>query len=297
MAFQAAAAADFLVIVFEAAYGIKRQERALFDELRALGKPFVVVLNKMDLVANRDQQAVLEAAARNLEIEPLRIIPTVATDGTNIARIVVAIAELEPGLLAALADAMPHYRARLAWARITPAAAAAATVALFPLPLADIIPLLAIQTGMVLTIARIYGYEITASRAKELIAAFGLGFLARTLYRELAKFLGLPGWLLSAGIAASATVAMGYAAMVWFESGEWPSRATLQKVMRDVTLYLRDRLASLGAGRPDQGTLRERVQAALNDLPSHLPLLSRPSPASEPSGSVTPHGMQPTSPV
>jgi len=48
IAFQAAESADFLVIVFEATQGVKRYQKILFDDLLALGKPFVVVLNKGD---------------------------------------------------------------------------------------------------------------------------------------------------------------------------------------------------------------------------------------------------------
>jgi len=95
------------------------------------------------------------------------------------------------------------------------------------------------------------------------------------------KFAGLPGWLLSAGIAASTTVTVGYAAMIWFEHGQKPSRATLQKVMRDVTLYLKDKLATLAPGRRDRAELSERVQSALNDLPSQLRLPARQVPAAE----------------
>ena len=49
-ALSAAAGADFLVIMFDAVQGIKLSEQELFEELLALGKPFIVVLNKVDLV-------------------------------------------------------------------------------------------------------------------------------------------------------------------------------------------------------------------------------------------------------
>ena len=270
IAMQSARAADFLVIIFEAPHGIKRAERSLYDELIALGKPCVVVLNKIDLVPVRDRERVMAAAAQNLGLDRSQVIETVATDGTNVARVVLAIAEMEPGLLTALANALPQYRARLAWQRIVPTAAAAATVAFVPLPLADIVPLLALQTGMVLTIARIYGYEVTLKRGKELIATFGMGFLARSAYRELSKFMGLPGWMLSSAIAASGTVAVGYAAMTWFSRGERPSRATLAKMMRDMTLYLKERLSLWPNAPHDMAALREQITAALRDLPEHL---------------------------
>jgi uncharacterized protein (DUF697 family) len=195
----------------------------------ALGKPFIVVLNKIDLVAKADRDAVIKSAAKGLRLEPSQIIDTVATDGTNVGRVILAVANAEPGLLAALAEALPEYRSKLAWGRIVPAGAAAATVALVPLPLADVIPLLAIQTGLVLSISRIYGFQITVVRARELIATFGVAMIARTTFQQLSKLGGVPGWLLSSAIATSATVAIGYAAMTWFARGERPSQDAFRR--------------------------------------------------------------------
>jgi len=270
IAFEAAQHADFLVIMFEATRGVKRYEKDLFDDLLALGKPFIVVLNKMDLVPRRDREAVIESAALNLRLESSQVIDTVATAGTNVGRVILAIAKLEPELLAAIAEAVPDYRAKLAWGRIVPAAGAAGVVGLIPLPLVDLVPLLGIQSGLVLSVARIYGYKITLSRAKELIATFGVGLIARTAFQQLSKLGGVPGWILSASIAAATTVTIGYAAVAWFAYGERPTREALQKITVDIASYLRHRLVGLGQKRPDRGTLGDRISDALSDLPQHL---------------------------
>ena len=270
IAFEAAERADFLVIVFEATRGVKRYERDLFDGLLALDKPFVVVLNKVDLIPKRDREKVRDAAARNLRLKPSQVIETVATKGTNVGRVILAIAKFEPGLLAAIAEAMPEYRARLAWQRIVPAAAGAGVVGLIPLPFVDLVPLLGIQSGLVLSIARIYGFKITAGRAKELITTFGIGFIARMIFQELSKLGGVPGWVLSAAIAAATTVAIGYAAMIWFAHGERPTQEALQQIAADVTNHLKEQLMGLGEKKPDRGTLRQRIAQALKDLPNQL---------------------------
>jgi small GTP-binding protein len=274
IALQAAAQADFLVIIFEATRGIKRYERDLFDTLMAFDKPFVVVLNKIDLIPKKARAEVLESAARNLRLQPFQIIDTAAIDGTNVGRIVLAIVKSEPELLAAIAEALPEYRARLAWQRILPAASGAGVVGLIPLPFVDLIPLLGIQTGLVLSIARIYGFKITFARSKELVATFGLGMIARTIYGQLSKALGVPGWILSASIAAATTVAIGYGALVWFDRGERPTQETMKKLVSGVSLHLRDQLLSLGRKRPDEETLRQRISEGLRNLPS-LELTSR----------------------
>lgn len=270
IAFVAARDADFLVMMFDAESGVRRSDRELYDALDALNKPHVIVLNKMDLVRKSDRERVLDSAAENLDVDRSKIIDISASRGDHVGSIVLAIAQAEPRLIISLADALPSYRSRLAWQRTIQAATASASIALIPLPMADVIPLLGVQTGLILTIARIYGFDITPARAKELIAAFGIAFLARSAYRQLAKLLGAPGWVLSAAVAASATVAMGYAAMVWFERGEKPAPAALRKMVTDVAAYLRDALTKGGKDQTDKKNLPQRVQAALEGLPERF---------------------------
>ncbi|MBN1316013.1 MAG: 50S ribosome-binding GTPase [Anaerolineales bacterium] len=270
IAFEAAKVADFLVIIFEATRGIKQSEKTLFDDLLGLDKPFIVVLNKMDLIPKGERVKVLESAARNLKLGPSEVIGTVATEGENVGRVILAIAKSDPELVKAISEALPEYRSRLSWQRIAAASGSTAAVGWIPLPFADLIPLLVIQSGLVLSIARIYGYKITPSRARELIATFGVGFIARMVYQQLSKLLGVPGWVLSAAVAAATTVAIGYGAMMWFAFGEKPTRETLQKTTTNVAIYLRDQLRELGEKRPDKGTLRQRVTQAIKNLPDQL---------------------------
>jgi uncharacterized protein (DUF697 family) len=116
-------------------------------------------------------------------------------------QLLIAIAASEPRIVAALGKALPEYRWRLAWRSIISASSLSAVIALIPLPVIDFVPLTVNQTTMVLGIARIYNYKINFQRAKELVVTFGLGFLGRTLFQEISKLGGLPGWLLSAPMA------------------------------------------------------------------------------------------------
>ena len=267
LALSAAAEADFLVLVFDAIQGVKKTEQELFNELSALKKPFVVVLNKIDLVPRKDLQAVISNAARNLGLEPDQIVPIVAKDGKNLGKVLLAVAATEPEMVAALGQALPEYRWQLAWQSIVRAASISAAIALTPLPVIDFVPLVVTQSVMVVSIARIYNYKITPRRASELVATFGLGFLGRTLFQELSKLGGLPGWLLSAAIAASTTVVMGYAAVRWFEKGEKLSNEALKKLTQGMTTYLLETLKSLGKRKPGQKGLRERITQALESSP------------------------------
>lgn len=267
LAFSASANADFLVLVFDSIQGIKKTELELFNELSALKKPFVVVLNKIDLIPHKDLQSVISNAARNLGLEPDQIVPIVAKDGKNLGKVLLAVAATEPEMVAALGQALPEYRWQLAWQTIVRSASISAAIALAPLPVIDFVPLVVTQSIMVISIARIYNYKITPQRASELVATFGLGFLGRTIFQEMSKLGGLPGWLLSAAIASSTTVVMGYAAVRWFEKGEKLSGEALKKLTQGMAITLLDTLKGLGNRKLGQKGLRERITQSLENSP------------------------------
>jgi small GTP-binding protein len=266
--------ADVLVVIYDAVQGIKREERALFDELASLGKPFVVGLNKVDLVG-RDRDRVREHAARALGLETGQVIPFVAKDGRHVDKLLAALARAEPRVVAALGAALPAYRRTLAFAATRRAAATAAAIALVPLPMLDVFPLLALQSSLVLGIARVFRYRITLARLRELLATFGLGFFGRTLFQELSKLGGPPGWALAAAIAASTTAAMGYASTLWFERGESLTRERVQALARTLSGQLLERLRGFGRRRPGRQKVEEAVEAALEGL-SNAPQESPP---------------------
>jgi small GTP-binding protein len=265
-ALDAARTADFLIILFDTIQGIKRNELEVFEELAALNKPHIVVLNKSDL-AKRDLEAVTQAVAANLGLKPEQVIPISAKHGDNVGRVLMAIAVSEPALVAALGSAMPAYRRKLASRSIVTAAGLSAVIALTPIPIIDFVPLVMTQAVMIVGIGRIHGRPITLSLAKELVATFGLGLAGRTLFQELSKLGGVPGWLLSAAIASSTTVVMGYAASVWFERGERVSPAALKQMTEQLTGTMLAALRSLGRRRPNEVLLKERIEQVLQDHP------------------------------
>jgi len=265
-ALQAAREADFLIIVFDAIQGIKQTELELFHQLRALGKPYIVTLNKIDLV-RKDSQAVIARTAQNLGLTIEQIVPVVAKTGEGIPQILTAVAATEPEIVAALGRGLPQYRWQLAWRSIVSGASVSAVIALTPLPIIDFAPLIITQSAMVLSIARIYNYRITIQRARELVVTFGMGLLARGMFTQLSKLGGPPGWLLGAAIAASTTVVMGYAAATWFESGQKLSKERINTLTKALTRYFLDTLKGMGKKRPSRQSLQDHIQAAMQELP------------------------------
>lgn len=281
-ALDAARAADFIIVLFDTLQGVKRTELEVFRELTALQKPYVVALNKSDL-ARRDLAAVVQAAAANLGLTPEQVIPISAKRGDNISQVLLAVAVSEPELVAALGSAMPAYRWKLTSRSIITAAGLAAVIALTPIPIMDFIPLATTQAIMVVGISRIHGRPITLAMAKEMAATFGLGLAGRTVFQELSKLGGAPGWLLSAAVAAATTVVMGYAAAVWFERRERVKPEAIKQMTEQITAALLDALRSLGRRKPNELTLKARVEQALETLalsPEGATLTGQPAAAS-----------------
>lgn len=267
-ALAAAKAGDLLVVLFDAEHGIRPPEQELYGDLVGLGRPMVVALNKIDLVG-RERAAVLGRAAAALGLDVTQLVPVSAKKGEGLDRLLVAVAKSEPGIVAALGAALPAYRGKLAQAVIMRAASTAGAIALTPLPFADFLPLAVVQSAMVMSIARIYAYRITLARARELVATFGIGLLARSLFYELTKFGGPPGWLVGAAVAGGTTVAMGRAAIAWFERGEKLSGETLRRLSRATTEALVGRLGRGGRRRaPGRNVLQSEVQQALTEMTS-----------------------------
>jgi small GTP-binding protein len=270
-ALAAAREADFLIVVFDAVQGVKRTELELFRELQALGLPHVVVLNKIDLVPGA-RERVVAAAAQSLGLAAEEVVPCAAKEGTHVERVLLAVAKAEPEIVAALGAALPAHRRMLAWSATTKAGVTAAAIALAPLPVLAVIPLLVVQSSLVLGIARIYGRRITLARARELVVTFGLGFLGRTLFQELSKLGGPPGWLLASAIASSTTVVMGRAAAVWFERGERVKASDLRAESRALAKRMLLSLQKLGRRRPRREAVKREVEASLSEeLPPGLP--------------------------
>lgn len=87
------------------------------------------------------------------------------------------------------------------------------------IPGADMPVMTANQAKMLLQIAAAYGQPLGADRIKELAAIVAGGFAFRTVARQVVGLVPGLGWAVKAGIGYSGTLAMGRAAVEYFESG------------------------------------------------------------------------------
>lgn len=85
------------------------------------------------------------------------------------------------------------------------------------IPGADMPLMTANQTKMLLQIAAAYGEKLGVERWRELAAVVGGGFVMRGVARQFLSFVPGFGWAVKGGIGATGTLAMGYAAVSYFE--------------------------------------------------------------------------------
>jgi predicted GTPase len=109
-------------------------------------------------------------------------------------------------------------------------AALCAGIAAAPLPIADIVPLTALQTGLIAGIAWIAGRSIDSRGSTEFLTSLGanvgIAFVLRETVRALLKVVAPGGGtVVSAGIAFSGTMAIGTAARAYFIDGVTLSKA------------------------------------------------------------------------
>jgi len=265
-AVEAARQADVLVVVFDGLAFEAAAARVVFDALAGLGRPWVVAINKMDAVGGR-RAAIHAEVASALGLRTEDVLPISARTGAGLDRLLTAVVQQEPEIVAALGRALPAYRGTLARAAIARAASTAAAIAVTPLPMIAFIPRAGVQTALALSLARVYGYRITFARARELIVTFGIGLLARSLFYELVKLGGPPGWLVAASVAAGATTALGYGAAAWFDRGERLSRERMERLSRTVGGTMLERLRR--GKRPRRGQLEQDVRIVLEETLGH----------------------------
>lgn len=265
-ALRSAQEADFLLVVFDATRSITKGDLALFAELQYLGRPYLILLNKIDRIERAERERVVEVAAQALGIPPRRVVALSAEEGIGLEQLLVEVATMEPRLLGQLGHLLPAYRKTLSWQAVRRAAIGSTLVALTPIPFMDLIPLTAIQTSMVLTLARIYDQPLNYRRGRELLTGIGAGVLARTLFGELSKFGGVPGWVLSASIAAGTTLSIGALVIRWFESGEKPQSGEVHRMAKRFGSLVKERLRGLGRRKPSKESLTQALDGLLESV-------------------------------
>lgn len=91
--------------------------------------------------------------------------------------------------------------------------------AVTPIPGADMPIMTANQVKMLLQIAAAYGQPLGVDRIKELAGVVAGGYLLRAVARQALVMVPVLGWAIKGGIGYTGTMAMGRAAVKYFEDG------------------------------------------------------------------------------
>ena len=102
------------------------------------------------------------------------------------------------------------------------------------IPGADMPAMTANQIRMVLKIAAGYGEDVGLDRALEILSVVGTAFVFRTLARQALDFVPGFGWALKGAVGFTGTVALGQAAIAYFEAGAPLQLSRMQRINRQV---------------------------------------------------------------
>jgi uncharacterized protein (DUF697 family) len=189
---------------------------------------------RRDVVGLIEAQAgAADAWAYDAGLQPDEIARGVAGSGTP---------TLENRIVHVLGDRAGALAARLPALRrtycdhvvLTNAGQNAAIGAVIFIPGADMPAMTVNQVRMILKIANAYGEELGLDRALEIISVVGTGFVFRALARQALDFVPGFGWALKGAVGFSGTIAMGQAAIAYFEAGAPLRVSRMQRISRQL---------------------------------------------------------------
>lgn len=219
---QAIDEASAVLYMLDASEGVRPRDEQIVRQLRDGEKPYVLALNKSDLVSGDIDDLAAHVAAR---LHVSDVTPISAHTGDNIAEeLIPAIINTSPEAALTLGRLLPQYRRRAANKLVRTATLVSLAAGLQPIPLVDIPILLSNQIRMTLRIAAVYGEPVTAQHLREILSTVAGGLVVRYLAEELAKAAPIGGDIVSGAIAAGGTYALGQVAIEYFENGKQLSR-------------------------------------------------------------------------
>ncbi len=208
------AEAELVVFILDATHQISPITYQWFSRIRALRRPLLVAVNKIDVLDGS-----VEEVRRDLErylANP--VIPISALEGVNVEDLLVPrMVDANPALAVPLGREVIGAR-RVAAARlIRRAAVVSAVTGVEPLPLLDIPIQLAAQMKLLMRLAALHGQGGTTDGSRELLASVAGGLGIRFGVQQAAKLFPVLGWAASGVLSGLTTWMLGWAAVAYFE--------------------------------------------------------------------------------
>jgi len=229
--------ASVIVFLVDGTKGLQEKDRELYETIKKLNKPTILVVNKVDALPGEDTGDKL-ANEVAVSLGVAGVIPVSGRTGLNVAEeLIPAMIEASPEAALVIGRELPAYRRGAAQRIIRNATLISLAAGLEPFPLVDIPILLGNQIRLVLRLAALYGEPVdsanTTRHLRELIAVMAGGLGLRYLAEQAAKMVPFGGDFISGAIAGAGTWAMGQVVLEYYESGKKINPQRLQMMYRD----------------------------------------------------------------
>ena len=116
-----------------------------------------------------------------------------------------------------------------------------------------------------------------------MLGSLGMGFAGRTIFQELVKLGGPPGWAVSATVGTATTITIGYCAINWFAKGIAPTTAGFKAMGSVVQKRLFKMNLFKSSKKPSSQQLKNDIDIPLKHLTEDLSKAAPPP--QSPSGS------------
>ena len=207
-----------IVLFFTNAAGtvFSDSEREKFLSIEKHNKNILLVLNKIDAAEGIESLVdfIKEQTGGKYEVLPIS-----SRTGENMDKLKASILSIlkKRGKDLLFAKSMKD-KSQTANRWIAGAGVSAGGIGALPIPGSDVIPLTALQIGLILKLAALYDKPMSKDTAKELIIITTTRTVGQTLYRQIVKLVPGAGSIAGGIVASSLTLALGYGVKHAFEN-------------------------------------------------------------------------------
>ena len=229
--------ASVIVFLIDGTKGLQAKDRELYETVKKMNKPTLLVVNKVDALPGEEWADKL-ANDVAVSLSVAGVIPVSGRTGLNVAEeLIPAMIDASPEAALVIGRELPAYRRKAAQRIIRNATLLSLAAGLEPFPLVDIPILLGNQIRLVFRLAALYGEQVdsanTTRHLRELIAVMAGGLGLRYLAEQTAELVPFGGDFISGAIAAAGTWAMGQVVLEYYENGSNISPQRLRVMYHD----------------------------------------------------------------
>lgn len=229
--------ASVTVFLIDATRGLQTRDRELYETIKKLKKPIILVVNKIDALKGEEagDQFATEVAVM---LGTVGVIPVSALTGQNVAEeLIPAMIEASPEAALVIGHELPAFRRQAAQRIIRNSTLVSLAAGLEPIPLVDIPIILGTQIRLVLRLAALYGEPLNTADAwkyaRELIVTVASGLGLRYLAEQVAKAVPFGGDFVAGAIAGAGTWAIGQVALEYYQGGKQINSRRMRQLYTD----------------------------------------------------------------